>query len=117
MISNYDKYPAVKVNGYQDHCWMGWESICSKINDRIGSLNKEKVIVVVECYQGVHHEDIEAAFRKNINHSHFYVSTDSFKNEREINEMVYPDVTDDRIFGKITSLTIDKYFERSSSIR
>ena len=43
MTSNYNKTPIIKVNGFNDHCWSGWESICTKINDKVDDLNNEKV--------------------------------------------------------------------------
>lgn len=110
MASNYDKCPNVKISGYKAHRWTGWKDICVRINTKISSYNQEKIIIVVDCYQGVYHEDIQPIFQDNIHHTHFYASTDSFKSEEEIKEMVYPDVTDDRVFGYMTSLTIDKYF-------
>jgi len=88
MVSNFDKNPVVNVKGYHDHCWSGWEGICDKINNRIASLNKKKIVVVFECYHGVYHEDMEPALRENISHSNFFVSTDSFKSSCEIAEMV-----------------------------
>ena len=117
MRSNYDKTPAIKVNRFKHHCKVGWKSICSEINERIAGINKEKIIVVIDCYQGVHHNDIEPVLRENIRHSEFIISTDSFKSEDEISSMVYPDVTDHSIFGFMTRLTIDQYFDQKSLIQ
>ena len=114
MISNYDKNPSVKVDGFQSQCWTGWDGICSKINDQVAKLNKKKIVVVIECYHGILHKEIEPIMRKNINYSHFFVSSDSFMSEEEITSMVYPDVTDDSVFGHMTKLTIDQYFDRKA---
>ena len=35
-------------------------------------------------------------------HIRFYDTSDAFKEVKDIEEMVYPDVTDDRVFGFMT---------------
>lgn len=117
MSSNYIKEPAIKVNGFKHHCKLGWKAICSEINEQIAGIGKEKVVVVIDCYQGVFHQDIEPVLRENIHFTEFLVASDSFKNESEISAMVYPDVTDDSIFGFMTKLTIDQYFDEESLIQ
>jgi len=112
MSSNYDKKPSVPVYGFKHHCWSGWADIGAILNDKIACLSNEKVVVVVDCYHGVYHEDVKSMLRNKIRHDHFFVSTDSFRSTIDISELVYPDVTDDRVFGFMTSLTIDDYFDQ-----
>ena len=54
--SNYDKQPATRIAG---QLWKGWQAVRDEINRRCASLvGKKSVVVVVECYQGVHHEEL-----------------------------------------------------------
>lgn len=110
MRSNFDKYPSIHVTDKTEDCISGWGSITAKINDVVKATGKKRVIVVIDCYQGVSNE-VETVLKAGLRHDLFVNSTTAFKNEKEISAMVYPDVTDDQIFGFMTKLTIDKFFD------
>jgi mannose-6-phosphate isomerase class I len=119
MKSNFNKYPFVQVSDSNDDCITGWNSIAAYINNVIVAKGKRKVVVVIDCYQGVLHHEAEGELRRLLRHDLFVKSTDAFKNPDDIAAMVYPDVTDDQIFGFMTQLTIDKFFdnEKLSTLR
>jgi len=110
--SNFNKTPSIKISGLEQECWTGWENICKELSDRMGKLNKSSKVVVVECYQGVYHEELLNNLRSLINFSHFINSSDFFLPEKKIIESTYPDVTDDRIFGFMTRLNMSDFFDR-----
>ena len=112
MTSNYDKQPIIHIEGYNDHCWIGWDSIFQAINTKISALEKEKIILVIDCYHGVYRNDLIAAIKFFLPNSLFLDTKNAFKAASEIEKMVYPDVTDDRIFGRITDLNIKDYFDK-----
>lgn len=90
--SNYDKFPATNVVG---PLWKGWESICSELKK---ACNKEKFVVVIECYQGVYHEELKKGFAGL--QADLWIDTQNlFKSVSEIEKMTYPYTTDDRLFG------------------
>jgi hypothetical protein len=111
MISNFDKYPSVKVSEDSNECFVGWENICEALNRHHKSLGRKKLVVVVDCYQGVFEPEVETAFRDGLRYDTFVKSADAFKCGQEIVEMVYPNVTDDRVFGTMTSLEIADFFD------
>lgn len=113
MISNFDKYPSIEGSRNSNDCIVGWDNICSYLNEYILAIKKERIIIAVDCYHGVLHAEVENALRKGLHYQAFLKSTDAFKSETEITEMVYPDITDDRVFGYMTGLTIEKYFDDS----
>jgi len=119
MRSNFDKHPSIQVNHNNEDCIMGWSSIARKINDVVLAKAKNRVVVVIDCYQGVLHDEVETALRKQLRYDVFVKSTAAFKTAQNIAAMVYPDVTDDQIFGFMTKLTIDKFFddEKLSALR
>ena len=90
--SNYDKYPATRLDA---EVWQGWEAIRAEWLRR----KKEgRFVLVVECYQGVYHHEIEPELRKLA--PACWIDTQSlFKSPAEIEAMTYPYVTDDRLFG------------------
>lgn len=115
MNSNFDKFPSVEVSKSSRDCTVGWREIGEVINNHISAIGKEKVIVVVDCYQGVSHVEVERALKEHVRHDEFYNATDYFKSEKEVKEMVYPNVTDDLLFGYLTSLDIGDFFDQSKS--
>lgn len=112
MNANYDKYPSIEVSKSSSDCTTGWDSIGKVLNDHISNIDKEKIIVVIDCYHGIDHSEIENAISKHVKFHKIYKSTDAFKSESEIVEMVYPFVTDDRVFGYISPLTIADFFDK-----
>ena len=111
MASNFDKYPSVKVSEHSSDCFVGWDNICSELQKQISLGAHKRKVIAMDCYHGVLHDEVETALRKGLRHEAFYISTDAFKSPREITAMVHPDVTDDRIFGYMTRLTLDRFFD------
>jgi len=110
MKSNFDKQPSIKVSHSNEDCIVGWQGITGKINEIIAAKGKDRTVVVIDCYQGVLHDEVETAL-KAVPGYRVLKSVTAFKTPEEIATMVYPDVTDDQIFGFMTRLTIDKFFD------
>jgi len=90
----------------------GWESIIQEINAKIHNSSANRFVLVVECYQGVYHNELIESFMK-LNPELFVNSGDAFLSDERIREITYPDVTDDAIFGYITRLTYDKLLDKA----
>lgn len=111
MRSNFDKHPFIQVSRNSKDCITNWSSIVGRINEIVAAKGKRRVVVVIDCYQGVLHEEVEPALKNGLRHDLFVKSTSAFKTPECIAAMVYPDVTDDQVFGVMTKLTIDKFFD------
>ncbi len=111
MRSNYNKHPYIEVSKQAEKCSTGWTSICNRLNEHIATLGEKRVLVVIDCYHGVLHDESEEAFKKSLKYDSFINVTKAFKSPEEVKAMVFPDVTDDRIFGFVTKLTIDSWFD------
>jgi len=108
MESNYDKYPAVELK--DGKLWKGWEGIREALENQINRLKTERVVVVVETYQGVHHDELIEALSRI--HPDLFIDTRKlFYPEEKIREMTWPDVTDDRVFGYMTRLTMQDFLD------
>lgn len=106
--SNYDKYPATVVKGT---LWKGWNEILSllKLNYSLPQ-GKKYYIVVVECYQGVHHPELLEQLAKLVPDK--LIDTCSlFKSEEAIESMTRPYLTNDRLFGRSASLSYADYLD------
>jgi mannose-6-phosphate isomerase class I len=106
--------PFIEVAGWEHECYTGWENICGILLNRLNQLNTPKRILVVECYQGVHDEEILNNLRRFIQFKHFISTADLFLPEKTILDLTYPDVTDDRIFGFMTRLKMTDFFDPES---
>ncbi|MCL4540040.1 MAG: class I mannose-6-phosphate isomerase [Bacteroidetes bacterium] len=109
-MSDFTKFPGVTISGEFDVA-VGWEEISSRVLKRLSRVKRKTKVVVVEYYQGVLEEETTVAFSGGINPDLVILAKDCMWPESKIREMVYPDVTDDRIFGHMTALKIDDYFD------
>ena len=110
--SNYDKWPVIKVKKVQHECLTGWENICKHLFEQLQKLQKNKKVIVFETYQGVIDEEIIYVLQDNLKGTWFF-SKDFMLSEDEIDSLVHPDVTDDEVFGYMTRLTIEDFFDAS----
>ncbi len=101
--SNYEKYPSIKVEGYVKK---GWPNIEGYL---LNSLESSAKIISIECYSGVYLTEIESAFSNKIN---ILNTLSLFKSEKEIEKMTQGYVTDDEVFGYITRLRMEDFFDK-----
>ncbi len=111
--SNYDKYPFVPVPGFEEACRQGWEAIGEQLQKERGRFAGKKMVVAVECYVGVNQEEVLPAFIRALQPVHTCLAEDAHKSPAEIDQLVYPDVTDDRVFGYLTRLHITDFFDKN----
>src|SRR4051794_31063225 len=110
FVPNYDKFPVVHVKQSNVVCSEGWKQVCNIINDRIQSISSAKKMIAIECYTEILDEEVIANLQSNIKGEFVFTKEYMFP-EDVISEMVYPDVTDDAVFGYITRRTINDFFD------
>ena len=112
MRQEYDKYPAVNIPGN----WnlpQGWDAIKQAFSGSISPLENVKKMMVVETYQGAPIIELAKYFQEIFNADKVVLTTDLFLDTKEIIDLTFPDVTDDRIFGKLTHLNMMDFFDKS----
>ena len=92
-------------------CNTNWDNICNQITEDLKKIKKSKKVVVVEFYHGVDDYDFKNEFNSRIKPDLFIESKNAFLLEEEIKKKVFPDVTNDRIFGYLTHLNLGDYFD------
>lgn len=107
--SNYDKTPSTIVEG---RLWKGWESVLGKLEEVCCGSELAHRVVVVECYQGVHPEEL-AQHLAALQPSLIIHSEEFFKGVEEIETMTYPYLTDDRLFGRRASFRYPDFLDES----
>jgi mannose-6-phosphate isomerase class I len=116
MRSNYDKSPFIQVEGQDDACLKGWEEVGRTIAtavDRIGAAKAtpgRRKIVVLECYPGVQDDELLPRLQAVLP-GRWLLTREAMWPEEKILRMVYPDVTDDAVFGYITRLGMNDFFD------
>lgn len=111
QLPNYDKYPVVQVPEMENRCVRGWETIVETLKVRLEQPDKSVKILVVECYQGVMDEEIKTALKTGFPEALWFDSADSMYPAARIDSILRQDITDDEIFGYMTRLNMDCYFD------
>lgn len=110
MIANYDKTPFIAVKGRDNDCHEGWEAVGRVIREKIAQW-KGAAVIAIECYPGVQDEEVIPQLTEALPGT-FYFTKDAMLAEEEVLQLVYPDTTDDEIFGYITRLELADFFDR-----
>jgi mannose-6-phosphate isomerase class I len=109
--SKYNNTPYVEVKNNAYHVTSGWNNIVAELNQAIQNLKGKKKLVVVETYQGVIYEEVMQHLESGLQCDRFVRVEELMRPEEEIEKLVYPDVTEDRIFGYLTRLEIDAFYD------
>lgn len=107
----FNKFPSIKIEGAHRVCTVGWKEIGEAVNSALTICSNKVKVVVVETYQGVNHDEILNGLKAHLKYDKIMLSQESMKSEEEILEMTFTDVTDDRIFGFMSSLDVVDFFD------
>lgn len=108
-LSNYDKEPSINLSN-EVTCQVGWKSIFELVLEQFSTRKGKKNILVLECYHGVHDQEVIKAIESHLT-ADIILSKYSLLPETEIEKLVYPEVTDDEVFGYISRLRIEQFFD------
>ena len=110
--STYDKFPSVRVPApHAGSCWQGWDDIAGALRE--ATAGRERAIIAIECYPGVHVDDVRAALQARLAPGLTLDSRDAFKPVAAIEAMVAPFLGgDDPVFGYLnTTLRLADFLE------
>ncbi len=107
MNSNYDLSPSIPLKA-QIH--QGWYAIAAQVLADGKLKGKRKKAIVIECYTGILYDELIAGISL-LKPDLLIDSRTAFKQENVIRSLTWPDVTDDRIFGFMTRLTMDDFLD------
>ncbi|MCB0557578.1 MAG: class I mannose-6-phosphate isomerase [Phaeodactylibacter sp.] len=111
MQSNYDKFPVLRVQGFENACLTGWDKIITAVGQRLPDTTRGKAVVVAEFYHGVDAQEVRKALIEGLKPDWVFDTEQAYYTEEQIDALALPDVTGDRIFGFMTRLTIGRYFD------
>ena len=106
--SKYDRFPKTKIQGLSEEVFVGY----SEILNNIKSSFSQKRVIVLECYPGVNIKELETELNKLDNCKLYFIENYSKDNDK-IEEMLKPNLTDDRVFGYMYKYNIEDYYDLS----
>lgn len=102
-LSQYDKFPAIRMQTTNSSVWQGWNSILDKIRSQIlGGARR----LVIECYPGVFEDEVSAVFNEALTPAQLVRVREGYKRPQEIEAMTSRVLTDDPIFGRMNGFLI-----------
>lgn len=105
--SNFDKFPEVKVEGHS--CMEGWQDVATELLKHVS--NGSKTTIAIECYHGVYIDAIVSHLQTQIPDAVLIDAASAMKTTDQVDELVYPFVTDDPVFGYIAPLELNNFFD------
>ena len=106
--SNFDKFPEVKIVGHQ--CTAGWNNIIDAFKNEISRKQQKKTVIAVECYHGVYTAEILTHIENEFPSAKLVWSSAAMLDAKQVDELVYPYVTDDPVFGYMAPLELKDFF-------
>ena len=100
---NYDRFPSTKITGT---ILQGWDAVHTLLVECF----KVKKVVAVEIYAGVREEEV-AGELELLSPTLFINTRNLMKPQDEIKAMTERFMTDDVLFGYVTNLTLNDYFD------
>ncbi|WP_018756103.1 class I mannose-6-phosphate isomerase [Paenibacillus terrigena] len=111
-MSNYDKFPEVRVTGKDSSAWKGYDSIVAELNTTLNKLGK-RTVMVIDCYPGVRYEEILEQMIKPLNADFVIHSDDLAYSGDEITAMIERNLTDDRVFGVMSCHQLHEFYDQA----
>ena len=102
--ANYDRFPSTKISGT---VIQGWENICSLLEEHL----KAYPASAVDFYTGIYEEEVINELHR-LSPALFIDTRDLMKPESEIKAMTARFMTDDVLFGYVTNITLNDYFDQ-----
>lgn len=106
--SNYDKFPTVSIPGYSGYT--GWDAIAKELGSHIQAARKQPLIIALECYHGTLPGILVQQLQQRLPQIHFIAAEEAMLTAAELNEKLYPFVTDDPVFGYISPIDIKNFY-------
>lgn len=108
---NYEKNPVIEMKGMEKEAFQSYENILEELKSKIESLNKKKIVMVLDYYHGVDEKEVyenlvsKAGAVKLINIADYKLS------EKYLSDELKREITEDRVFGVLSVRTIEEFFD------
>ena len=104
---NYDISPKAVVSGGSDKVFCGYGEISAELGGKLSG----HTVLVVECYPGVNQAELLEGLSR-LNFSEVIHSDDLAFEPEKLDAVLENDLTNDRVFGVMTTHSLADYFYR-----
>ncbi|QTF09141.1 mannose-6-phosphate isomerase [Brenneria izadpanahii] len=108
----YDKYPEVRVTGYDHQAWRGWPAIQAAIRARVDG--KRKTVLTIDCYPGVRLEELREQLIARLDPALLINAETCRLSEQHLQHLLAPNLTTDRVFGVLSCHPLKAFFSADS---
>lgn len=108
--TNYNKYPKIDIDGFNEDSFRGYRTIWSEILEE----STANTCIVIDCYLGVNTNEIIDSFVKYLKPQTIINSENIFYNGSTLNQIEKPFLTTDRARGIMYRGTIDTFIDKKS---
>jgi hypothetical protein len=107
-ISNYDKYPLVRVSDSRDGCETGWDAIGRLLK---ASVRPGRFVICVECYPGCFEKDIEKQLVSALKPQIVLRAEECYLPESAIQSLCARDLGDDPVFAFMGKYELSEFLD------
>ena len=109
--SSYDKNPHIKIKGFDNQAYAGYDAIYQELEKKIKDLNKEKTVLILDYYHGVNEKEIfDGLIGRFANATKINIEEAKLP-ESVLSEKLKREITDDRVFGVLSVRRLDEFFD------
>lgn len=107
--SNYDKFPTTTIQGHDGEAWSGRAAVFQTLA-QAAARHGGKTVLTVEAYPGVRREEL-AALLAPLAPALTVIADDCAYQGEALDRLMQEELTDDRVFGILTTHTMEHYFD------
>ena len=107
-ISNYDKYPVVRVSGSRDDCETGWHAITRRLK---ASVRPGRFVICVEFYPGCFEKEIETELVGALQPQMVVHAQECYLPESAIQSLCARDLGDDPVFAFMGKYELHEFLD------
>ena len=113
-ISNYDKYPLVRVSDSRDGCETGWDAIGRLLK---ASVRPGRFVICVECYPGCFEKEIEKQLVSALKPQIVLRAEECYLPESTIQSLCARDLGDDPVFAFMGKYELSEFLDERELVK
>lgn len=112
---NYVKHPELKIQTDKKDSFRGWAAIRDEIQSRLAQIKanekKDRVVICIDDYQGTDKDELFEELIAPLEPDHVIDVLQAKKPEAELQTMLEYNLTDDRVFGSMSTHKMKDFFD------
>ena len=108
---NYEKNPVIEMKGMEKEAFQSYENILEELKSKKDSLNKKKIVMVLDYYHGVDEKEVYENLVSKTGAVKLINIADYKLSEEYLSDELKREITEDRVFGVLSVRTIEEFFD------